>query len=236
MNQAGIYHIGIAKGHHHKGPRTAGNKSLISYRAGHGIVGYNGYIPSWESIPIPVKDGPSTRAGPESSKDRAQPAWVIEKSVQPLTTYERTISRATTASRPATAPAMVGHARYASEEHGAYDSTVGHARYASEAEDIKQGQIANESSMDRTKMLPVPPFLGTTIYRTSYHVPKDDLEPIQARPRKKPAFLYVPIPATQRSVFCNFAMQDCVDDRAVISTYISDKAPRTLQRTRTLSR
>ena len=31
-----MYHTGISKGTHHKGPRQAGNKSLISFRAGHG--------------------------------------------------------------------------------------------------------------------------------------------------------------------------------------------------------
>mmetsp|Transcript_26450 Transcript_26450/g.86913 ORF Transcript_26450/g.86913 Transcript_26450/m.86913 type:complete len:225 (-) Transcript_26450:179-853(-) len=44
----------------HSGPRTAGNKSLVSYRSGYGIVGYAGYTPSSECIPIPVKTGPST--------------------------------------------------------------------------------------------------------------------------------------------------------------------------------
>ena len=43
----------------HLGPRNAGNKSLLSYRAGHGITGYGGFCPSSESIPIPVKEGPS---------------------------------------------------------------------------------------------------------------------------------------------------------------------------------
>ena len=43
----------------HLGPRSAGNKSLLSYRAGHGITGYGGYCPSSESIPIPIKEGPS---------------------------------------------------------------------------------------------------------------------------------------------------------------------------------
>jgi len=37
MDRAGIYHTAIAKGTHHKGPRQAGNKSLISFRAGHGL-------------------------------------------------------------------------------------------------------------------------------------------------------------------------------------------------------
>ena len=32
-----MYHTGISKGTHHKGPRQAGNKSLISFRAGHGL-------------------------------------------------------------------------------------------------------------------------------------------------------------------------------------------------------
>jgi len=38
MDQAGQYHTGIAKGTHHKGPRQAGNKSLIGFRAGHGLA------------------------------------------------------------------------------------------------------------------------------------------------------------------------------------------------------
>ena len=38
MDRAGIYHTAIAKGSHHKGPRQAGNKSLISFRAGHGVA------------------------------------------------------------------------------------------------------------------------------------------------------------------------------------------------------
>jgi len=37
MDRAGMYHTGISKGAHHKGPGTAGNKSLISFRAGHGL-------------------------------------------------------------------------------------------------------------------------------------------------------------------------------------------------------
>jgi len=46
----------------HMGPRSAGNKSLLSYRAGHGITGYGGYCPSSESIPVPIKEGPSAMA------------------------------------------------------------------------------------------------------------------------------------------------------------------------------
>jgi hypothetical protein len=48
----------------HLGPRSAGNKSLLSYRAGHGITGYGGYCPSSESIPIPIKEGPSGMGAP----------------------------------------------------------------------------------------------------------------------------------------------------------------------------
>jgi ribulose-5-phosphate 4-epimerase/fuculose-1-phosphate aldolase len=40
MDRAGIYHTAIAKGTHHKGPRQAGNKSLISFRAGHGLYAW----------------------------------------------------------------------------------------------------------------------------------------------------------------------------------------------------
>mmetsp|Transcript_51889 Transcript_51889/g.105644 ORF Transcript_51889/g.105644 Transcript_51889/m.105644 type:complete len:411 (-) Transcript_51889:125-1357(-) len=158
MDQAGIYHTGIAKGTHHKGPRTAGNKSLISFRAGHGVVGYVGYTPSWESIPIPVKEGPPTRAGPNASKERAQPAWVIEKDIHNISTYQNTISRATTATRPATAPATV------------------------------QNRNGAEGEFDATSF-PTPPFLGTSVYRTSYGWKKDDLQPVIGRPRRKPAFL-----------------------------------------------
>jgi hypothetical protein len=54
----------------HLGPRSAGNKSLLSYRAGHGITGYGGYCPSSESIPIPIKEGPSS-SGAEVRHQRA---------------------------------------------------------------------------------------------------------------------------------------------------------------------
>ena len=52
------------------GPRSAGNKSLLSYRAGHGITGYGGYCPSSESIPIPIKEGPSGMGAQGVSGDK----------------------------------------------------------------------------------------------------------------------------------------------------------------------
>lgn len=41
----------------HFGAGTAGNKSLMSFRAGHGITGYAGYCPSSEALMIPTKLG-----------------------------------------------------------------------------------------------------------------------------------------------------------------------------------
>ena len=41
----------------HFGAGTAGNKSLMSFRAGHGITGYAGYCPSSEGLMIPTKLG-----------------------------------------------------------------------------------------------------------------------------------------------------------------------------------
>lgn len=70
-----------------------------------GVCGYNGYIPSSESIPIPTKEGPSSRAGPNSNKERAQPQWAFPEQVESLSTYQTSISHATIAKRrPATAP------------------------------------------------------------------------------------------------------------------------------------
>eukprot|EP00283_Hemiselmis_rufescens_P025427 CAMPEP_0173463004 /NCGR_PEP_ID=MMETSP1357-20121228/67643_1 /TAXON_ID=77926 /ORGANISM="Hemiselmis rufescens, Strain PCC563" /LENGTH=84 /DNA_ID=CAMNT_0014430791 /DNA_START=121 /DNA_END=372 /DNA_ORIENTATION=- len=81
MEQAGMYHTGLAKGHHHKGPRNAANKSLLSFRAGYGITGYVGVIPSSEAIPIPTKGGPNNRPGDGADKHRAQPEWQPGKSL-----------------------------------------------------------------------------------------------------------------------------------------------------------
>lgn len=62
----------------HLGPRSAGNKSLLSYRAGHGITGYGGYCPSSESIPVPIKEGPSAM-GAHGVRPRTLPlAWHLK--------------------------------------------------------------------------------------------------------------------------------------------------------------
>ena len=62
---------GMGESKVHLGPRNAGNKSLLSYRTGHGITGYVGFCPSSESIPIPVKEGPSSIPGAEVRAPRA---------------------------------------------------------------------------------------------------------------------------------------------------------------------
>ncbi|WIA39280.1 hypothetical protein OEZ86_005400 [Tetradesmus obliquus] len=38
----------------HQGPRTAGNKSLLTFRSDVGIPGYTGYTPGWCTVPIPI--------------------------------------------------------------------------------------------------------------------------------------------------------------------------------------
>jgi hypothetical protein len=58
----------------HLGPRNAGNKSMLSYRAGHGITGYYGYCPSSESIPIPIKEGPAAMGEQGVSPAKTLPA------------------------------------------------------------------------------------------------------------------------------------------------------------------
>ena len=166
MDMAGQYHTGLSKGHHHKGPRQAGNKSLLSFvglpcpptrqarhpcsvspshvsqmaqhtphcthrrqcthggqnkkippfltrvfllpeqRAGHGITGYVGFIPSTESIPIPNKEGPSCRAGQDSDFRRAAPEWQFKDLLQAPSIYQDSIDRINTAKdpRPDSAP------------------------------------------------------------------------------------------------------------------------------------
>jgi hypothetical protein len=81
----------------HFGAGTAGNKSLMSYRAGHGISGYAGFCPSNEAIMIPAKQGVAERAGPEANKDRAQPEWKMDTSPQQQSTYQLTINKSATA-------------------------------------------------------------------------------------------------------------------------------------------
>uniref|UniRef100_A0A7S0VGR9 Uncharacterized protein n=1 Tax=Hemiselmis tepida TaxID=464990 RepID=A0A7S0VGR9_9CRYP len=106
MEQAGIYHTGLSKGHHHKGPRQAGNKSLLSFRAGHGITGYVGFIPSTESIPIPHKEGPSLRASDQADRRRAVPEWEFARPMTQQTVYQETHDRILSAKdpRPDSAP------------------------------------------------------------------------------------------------------------------------------------
>jgi len=43
-----------------------------------GVCGYNGYIPSSESIPIPTKEGPASRAADNANKERGQTGYVSE--------------------------------------------------------------------------------------------------------------------------------------------------------------
>ncbi|KAJ1486470.1 hypothetical protein T484DRAFT_1789449 [Baffinella frigidus] len=88
----------------HFGAGTAGNKSLMSFRAGHGITGYAGYCPSSEALMIPTKLGPSERAGPDASKDRGQPQWVLSKATEIETVYQSTINRSPTAKAGAPHP------------------------------------------------------------------------------------------------------------------------------------
>ena len=75
-----------------------------------GVVGYNGYIPSTESIPIPIKEGPAFRAGLESDKETAQVGWEFPESASSISTYQATVSNGTIAKRrprPATAPVIL---------------------------------------------------------------------------------------------------------------------------------
>lgn len=106
------------------GPRTAGNKSLVSYRAGHGITGYVGYIPSAEAIPIPVKEGPSMRAGPAANRERAQPRWSASDldafGCEPRTVYMNTIAQTSGSYGPTRKAVSVG----ASEEFLAGSETI----------------------------------------------------------------------------------------------------------------
>jgi hypothetical protein len=44
-----------------QGCGQAGNKSMLGYRAGFGVPGYTGYIPSKESFQLPIKHGLSER-------------------------------------------------------------------------------------------------------------------------------------------------------------------------------
>ena len=177
MDQAGQYHTGISKGTHHKGPRQAGNKSLIGFRAGHGICGYNGFIPSSEAIPIPAKEGPSSRAGPTANKDRGQPGWEFPQSSNSLSTYQASISNGAIAKRrPATAPIF-------SPPRGPTSPP--------------DEDVVAESQDDLGLALPPAKFLGTSTYSTGYIHPLDNarirkdelMPPPKGALRKRPAFM-----------------------------------------------
>ena len=79
-----MYHTGMCKGAHHKGPRAAGNKSLISFRAGHGLA------PSCPTSRLPAvcvsrhcrRDclgcpGPSGREGPSLATQHIATRWEV---------------------------------------------------------------------------------------------------------------------------------------------------------------
>ena len=61
MDCVGQYHQAIGRGEHHKGIGQAGNKSMLGYRAGFGVPGYTGFIPSTESLLLPTKEGLAVR-------------------------------------------------------------------------------------------------------------------------------------------------------------------------------
>mmetsp|Transcript_73488 Transcript_73488/g.119272 ORF Transcript_73488/g.119272 Transcript_73488/m.119272 type:complete len:434 (+) Transcript_73488:93-1394(+) len=180
MDRAGMYHTGISKGAHHKGPGTAGNKSLISFRAGHGVCGYNGYIPSSESIPIPTKEGPASRAADNTNKERGQTGWEMPQEVSSLSTYQASISNSSIATRrPVTAPISYG----------------GPPR--GPASPPNEDSVIMQSQDDLAINLPNAKFLGTSTYAVGYRHPtdnarlyKDDLAPLpRSALRKRPAFM-----------------------------------------------
>ena len=174
MDQAGIYHQGISKGKHHKGPRNAGNKSMISFRAGHGISGYVGYIPSSESVPIPIKEGPSGR-GPATNRDRAQPEdSAVNQATQevlPQTVYQNTYLA--TASR--INPASTIEAANTSQN---LESSIGVASNA-------------EESMEQTAQSapPGPKFIAKSIYQMTYDRLQPSAEGVTKGFGRKPAYL-----------------------------------------------
>jgi len=157
-----MYHTGLAKGHHHKGPRNAANKSLLSYRAGHGITGYVGCIPSSEAIPIPTKGGPNSRAGDDADKTRAQPAWKEGKLLSEPSVYQATIGMA----------GMAGPSRHATMVANSPKKKTGGFLGASGADD-KPGN---------------PPFVATTVYNESFSPKKQVVSPV-SRGKKAASFL-----------------------------------------------
>eukprot|EP00965_Chrysotila_dentata_P252539 6210737-Pleurochrysis_carterae.AAC.1 len=69
----------------HNGVNNAGNKSFCSYRVGHGVPGYTGFIPVHENITVPDKKGVATRA-PLSHGDKPHGDGGIL--VKPTTTFQ----------------------------------------------------------------------------------------------------------------------------------------------------
>lgn len=157
----------------HKGPRTAGNKSLVSFRAGYGITGYVGYIPSSEAIPIPSKGGPSTRAGPGANKERAQPRWESQPELASSSVYQGTIGSAALASTSKrTAETILG---------GSPSKTAGSKKtgshFVGDDAPIIDGRPGN------------PAFIATTVYNESYSPKKQPISPTQIRSSKRASFL-----------------------------------------------
>jgi hypothetical protein len=162
------------KGH---GPRTAGNKSLVSFRAGYGVTGYDGYIPSAESIPVPIKEGPAAQGGPEADRQRSQSdAWLAETAGEvgrTFSVYQQTIGRWQPGS-PTRKAAMVS---------------------SSLPESLK-GMMSGADAVSKN-----PPFIAQTLYRQSYGgMESKNPTPAQAqqggegtllslRSPKRPAFL-----------------------------------------------
>lgn len=74
----------------HQGPRTAGNKGMLSYRADRGIPGYSGYAPGWATVPVCVR-GTNTHTGrlPAGSLDASA---ALERAAAAATTPRETVS------------------------------------------------------------------------------------------------------------------------------------------------
>ena len=154
----------------HKGPRTAGNKSLVSFRAGYGITGYVGYIPSSEAIPIPSKGGPSNRAGPSESKDRAQPKWEPPPELASSSIYQGTISSAGLASTSKkTAESILAGNPGQTQKNGTH--------FVGDDAPIIDGRPGN------------PAFIATSVYNESYSPKKQVLSPASVRRGNKASFL-----------------------------------------------
>ena len=143
----------------HLGPRSAGNKSLLSYRAGHGITGYGGYCPSSESIPVPVKEGPSAMGEQGIHRERGQPPPITgEEVLGRESTYLATINKSTLA-KPGCAPPGT--------------------------------KFLVQSVLEDAPPVPSQPFLGASLYQSSYVSPtRKDPMPFATSPfRRKPAYL-----------------------------------------------